>query len=109
YRKVLRFERVHPGLEDVCNTPFIDEYRGLTFAYGQLRTVLDLIVIALKAIDEGVRCVIRPLNNVDEFAAYFVPKTHSVLRSAESNHILNEPRSQMPDFINQRVNASRPA
>ena len=72
-RQVGGFQRVHAGLEYVGHPAFVDEHRHLTFADRQLRTIFDLVAVTLEAPEHGVRTVVGPLDDIDEFADDFIP------------------------------------
>src|SRR5256885_2715229 len=61
---------------DVCSSDlFVDERGGLSFADDQLGAVLDFVVRAREAPHHGVARVVDPLDDVDQFAAKFVPRS----------------------------------
>ena len=75
-RHVVGFEHVKAGRKDVRQLAFMHEHGGLTFAYGQLGAVLDLVIFAFETPDHRVACVIHPMNDVDEFSGQKIKNTH---------------------------------
>ena len=75
-RKVLRVERVRPRLEHVGDFALQHEDRQLAGSHDELRSLLDLVLIARKPPDERVARVIEPLDDVDQFAAKLVEQSH---------------------------------
>ena len=74
---------VQAGLEDVGDVAFVDEHRGLPRANGELRAILDLVLVAWKAPHHGVGAILVPLDDVNEFALELVEKRHAVLLCAD--------------------------
>jgi hypothetical protein len=68
-RKVPRLEAVLARLEDVRHAPLADEDRELPGADDEPCAVLDLVVVARKAPDEGMPAVVDSLDDVHELGA----------------------------------------
>ena len=66
-----------PGRERVAELAEVDELRDLRLAHDQLRAVLDRLVVVRKPPGERVARVIRPLDDVEQFALDEIHDAHS--------------------------------
>jgi hypothetical protein len=93
YFQPLSFERIGRFCVESVNVPgnwnrsverpSLTNAATCDFADDELRAVLDLVVVAREALDHRVARVVGPLDDVDEFAAKFVPECH-VCQSSQS-------------------------
>ena len=67
-RHVVGLEHIETRGEHVCHLAFVDKDRRLTFAHRQFGTVFDFVTFPLKAVDQCVACVVRPVDDVDELS-----------------------------------------
>jgi len=76
--QVLGLKFVSARLEGIGDRTLGDKDRHLRLSNRELRSILDLIAVSLKAINHRVLGVVQPLDDVDEFAADLVPNAHSL-------------------------------
>lgn len=65
-RHIVGLKHVEAGRKDIRQLAFMDEHRNLAFAHSQLGPVFDFMPLALKAINQCVTGVVRPLNDINE-------------------------------------------
>ena len=69
HRQVARLEPVLARAEHVGDPSLVHEHGHLARAHDQLRAVLDLVVVAREAPDEGAPAVVDPFDDVDQLGA----------------------------------------
>ncbi len=81
-RQVARVEREGARRqEQIGELAFIDQRRRLAFADDELGAVFDFVFVPREPPDHRVFGVVEPLNDVDQFAAKFVPDAHGLFFS----------------------------
>ena len=76
HRNVIGNQRVFARLEGIAKFTEVDKLRHLRFAHNQLRAVFDRLVFVGKAIRQRVAGIIRPLDNVEQFAFNEIHQCH---------------------------------